>query len=243
MRTEESTSALLRAQELGREIEDRPHYPYSIVAGGVKDAAELKWAAEHDPVVRAHYAGFDFDHARVVRLAMARSVYVSYRIGNKVYWMHHRISLKKGETVITDGTMIARTKCANRVEEVPQQATSEEEPPAAKFEEPMNPPAFAKPPVPFFSALTSRNPLPGVGPSPPLTIFDPIGGGGLFPITPPPLPGLCGGQKKHPVHGKKQHEDVCGSGGGGEVPEPGSWLLMVSGVACLWLVRRRLART
>ena len=31
----------------------RPVYPYSVVAGGVEDAKELKWVAEHDPIVGA----------------------------------------------------------------------------------------------------------------------------------------------------------------------------------------------
>lgn len=55
---------LLTQQETLRQMENRPVYPYSIVPGGVRDAQELKWAADHDPVVRAHYAGFDYDHAR-----------------------------------------------------------------------------------------------------------------------------------------------------------------------------------
>jgi hypothetical protein len=58
----------------------RTVYPYSVVPGGVDDAKELKLAAEHDPVVAAHYAGFDYEHAQVVRLTLARTVFVSYRI-------------------------------------------------------------------------------------------------------------------------------------------------------------------
>jgi hypothetical protein len=57
--------ALPTQQESLRQMENRPVYPYSVVPGGVRDVAELKWAAKHDPVVAAHYAGFDYDHARV----------------------------------------------------------------------------------------------------------------------------------------------------------------------------------
>ena len=237
-------------------MENRPVYPYSVVAGGVKDARELKWAAEHDPVVRAHYAGFDYDHARVVRLVLARTVYVSYRIGNKVYWTRHRVTLKKGETVITDGKMIARTRCANRVEEVPQQATTSSEPPAAKFEEPVQPAtgtAVNNPPPPFESSLLTRSAPPGLGPAPPLTMVDPFGGAPWAPISPPPLPGVCGVGKKptKPVRAEgaaqaKKKGDPCGNGGGGggggEVPEPGTWLLFVSGLAAIyWKTRQRFA--
>jgi len=249
---------LLTQQESLRQMEQRPVYPYSIVPGGVRDASELKWAADHDPVVRAHFAGFDYDHARAVRLVLARTVYVSYRIGNKVYWTRHRVTLKKGETVITDGTITARSRCGNRVEEVPQQATSSSEPPATKFEEPVQPStgtAVAAPPVPFQSALMNRPAMPGLGPAPPLGLYDPFNGGTWVPIAPPPLPSVCGVGKKKPGSsgaapaastGKKGKGDPCGNGGGGggEVPEPGTWVLMISGLAAIyWKSRQRFART
>lgn len=246
---------LLTEQESLRQMEGRPVYPYSVVAGGVRDAKELKWAAEHDPVVAAHYAGFDYRHARIEVLKATLAAYVSYRIGNKVYWMRHPISLKKGETVITDGKITARSRCGNRVEEVPQQATSSSEPPAAKFEEPMHPgtgTAFVAPPTPFQSALLNRPGLPGLGPAPPLSLFDPLGNGSWTPIAPPPLPGLCGVGKKPKGSGgteggtgKKRKGDPCGNGGGGgEVPEPGTWLLVASGLAAIyWKARQRLVRT
>ena len=265
-RTAEASRSLLLAsqQEVLRQMDGRPVYKYSVVAGGVRDVRELKWAAEHDPVVAMHYAGFDYDHARVVKLVLARTAYVSYRIGSKVYWTRHRVSLKKGETVITDGKMTARTRCANRVEEVPQQAASEAEPPAAKFDEPVHPDlgtVMTAPPVPFQSALMNRNPVPGLGPAMPLTSFDPIGSGGFTPLLPAPLPaGVCGiGTKKKPkestggvgtlsVSGsdkKKKKIDPCGNGGGGggEVPEPGTWLLMASGAAGVyWKARHKFSR-
>jgi len=246
---------LLTQQESLRQMESRPVYPYSVVTGGVRDANELKWAAEHDPIVAAHYAGFDYRHARIEVLKATLSAYVSYRIGNKVYWMRHPVRLKKGETVITDGKITARSRCGNRVEEVPQQATSSSEPPAAKFEEPMHPgtgTAFVAPPAPFQSALLNRPALPGLGPAPPLTLYDPLGSGGWTPIAPPPLPGVCGVGKKPKGSsgteggtGKKGKGDPCGNGGGGgEVPEPGTWLLVASGLAAIyWKARQRLVRT
>ena len=245
---------LATQQEALRSIENRPVYPYSIVPGGVKDGHELKWAAEHDPVVASHYAGFDYDHARVVQLVLARTVYVSYRIGNKIYWTRHRVRLRKGESLITDGKITARTRCGNRVEEVPQQATSQSEPPAAKFEEPVQPnlgTALSQPPVPFQSTLLNRPPVPGLGPAPPLGLYDPLGGGSPWvPIAPPPLPGVCGVGKKPTKQGvvavssdgkKKKTIEPCPSGGGGtaEVPEPGTWLLFASGLAFVYWIKRR----
>ena len=243
-------------QDALRDLENRPVYPYSIVPGGVKDASELKWAADHDPVVREHYRGFDFAHAHVVKLVLSQTVYLSYRIGKKVYWTRHRVTLKKGETVLTDGKITARTKCGNRVEEMPQQATSSSEPPAFKFDEPMpvQPgPAVSNPPVAFQSALLNRPSVPGLGPAPPLSLYDPIGNNLWTPMSPPPLPGLCGvgGKKKNTGTGtgtgtgkKKKGGNPCGNGGGGgEVPEPGTWVMMISGLAAMaWMMRGRLAR-
>ena len=244
---------LLTQQESLRQIENRPIYAYSVVPGGVKDAPELKWVAQHDPVVASHYAGFDYDRARVVRLAVARNVYVSYRLGNRVYWTRRRVSLKKGETVITDGKITARSRCGNRVEEAPQQATSASEPPVAKFDEPMLPaigPGLLNPPLPFQSALLNPPGLPGAGPALPLNLYDPFGNGTWVPVLPPPLPVGCVAEKNETVavHNANQGKgNPCvtttgaGGGGGTEVPEPGTWLLVASGgaITC-WKARQRL---
>jgi hypothetical protein len=240
---EANRALLLTQQESLRQIENRPAYPYSVVSGGVRDVQELKWAAEHDPVVASHYAGFDYDHARVVRLVLARTAYISYRIGNKVYWTRHRVSLKKGETLITDGKITARSRCGNRVEEVPQQATSSLEPPAIKFEEPLLPSmgtAVTTLPIPFESAL-NRPGLPGLGPELPLSLVDPFENGVWVPINPPPIPtSVCGvGNKPTKVvaGGKKGKKNPCGVIGG-EVPEPGTWLLIASGLAAMYCKTR-----
>ena len=245
-------AVMASAESFHPKTEARQIYPYSVVPGGVEDARELKWVAEHDPIVAAHYAGFDYDHARVVRLVLARTAYVSYRIGNHVYWTRRRITLHKGEKVITDGKITARARCANRVEEVPQQATSSSEPPAAKFEAPVRPAdgtAVENPPVPFMSALLNRPGVPGFEPNLPLTLFSPFSRGSWFPLAPPPLPhgALCApGKKGKDVeaassNGKKK-PGACGNSGEA-VPEPGTWLLVASGLAGMyWQARRKLAR-
>jgi hypothetical protein len=238
----------------------RPVYPYSVVAGGVEDVNELKWVAEHDPIVGAHYAGFNYARAQVVRLTLARTVYVSYRIGNHIYWTRRRVKLHKGEKLITDGTMTARTRCGNRVEETPQQQEAAAKEPAPElFDQPIGTgdgSAMQSPPAAFQSALLNRPQIPGLEPSAPLTAYSPFGGGSFLPISVPPLPeGLCGpaGKKKGSTgveggsgtNGKKKKVGPCGAGGGlpGTVPEPGTWLLFASGiVAIVWQARRKLSR-
>lgn len=243
----------LTQQESLRQMENRPVYPYSVVPGGVRDARELKWATEHDPVVAGHYAGFDYGRAHVVKVVLAREVYVSYRIGRKLYWTRHPIRLKKGETLLTDGSMTARTRCGNRVEETPQQATSNFEPPAAKFDEPMLPAmgtSTAAIPAPLQTAL---NRPADFGP---LSLYDPLEGGNWVPIAPPPLPvaSVCGIGPTKPKSGQTDVFPTETAGGknkkkgnpcetGGEVPEPATWLLMISGLALVyWKARHRFAR-
>jgi len=231
---------------------NRPVYPYSLVPGGVEDAKELKWVAEHDPIVAAHYAGFDYDHARVVRLTLAQTVFMSYRIGNRVYWTRHRLTLHKGEKVITDGRITARARCGNRVEQVPQQAAAAVEPPEVKFDQPIKFPggtAMQAPPVPFESAFNHPTAIGATGP---LSLYDTFTGGGLIPISPPPLPaGLCGPTKKGKEesgccvggegNGKKK-KNGCG-GPTGVVPEPSTWVMLATGlVGIYWMTRRRLVR-
>ena len=244
---------LLTEQESLRQMENRPVYPYSVVPGGVKDARELKWAADHDPVVRAHYAGFDYDHARVVRLVLARTAYVSYRIGNKVYWTRHRVTLKKGETVITDGKITARSRCANRVEEVPQQATSSSEPPPAKFEEPVQPAtgtAVATPPVPFESALLNRPGSAGIGTGSAVEygmIRSETAHGFRFLRRRCPAFAVWernqnGTSGRSGTGQEEEGRSLRRSVWGGEVPEPGTWLLVGSGLAAIyWKTRQRFA--
>jgi hypothetical protein len=249
-----------RASELSQVLSHaeppRPVYPYSVVPGGIEDAKELKWVAEHDPIVAAHYAGFDYNRARVVRLTLAQTVYLSYRIGNHIYWTRRRVTLHKGETLITDGRMTARTRCANRVEQAPQeQAASPVEPPVQKFDEPLRAgegTAIQAPPVAFESALLNR-PETGLGAAGPMGLYDPFVGGGWVAFSSPPLPlSVCSPVKKKGSgeieieaggKGKTSTSGACGSGSAGVVPEPGTWLMLASGlVAIYWLARGKPSR-
>ena len=256
-RTEQSRNrAATLNQILSHAVEARPVYPYSVVPGGVEDAKELKWVAEHDPVVAAHYAGFDYARAREVRLTLARTVYVSYRIGNHIYWTSHRVTLRKGEKLITDGKMTARARCANRVEEKPQQqAVSPVEPTEHELNQPVGSgqgTAVQAPPVPFQSALLNRPLAPELGVVGPLALYDPFSPGNFVPFSVPSLAeGVCApvtkkngkGGTEIEVGGKKKTLVPCGGGSSGVVPEPGAWLLFVSGLAAItWCFRRKVSQ-
>lgn len=95
-------------------------YPYSIIPGGVLDVAELKQVLRNDRVVAAHYADFNVDKARAIKVTKARAVYVSYRKGDQVYWTAKKLMLVPGETLFTDGEHEMRGRCANRISDVPR---------------------------------------------------------------------------------------------------------------------------
>ena len=104
----------------------RAVYPYSIIAGGARSVDELKHAIAADPVVAAHYAGFDLENAHAVRLEQPRLAHVSYRIGSAVYWTRKPLLIRAGETVLTDGVRTARTRCGNQLAETPGEVSPAE---------------------------------------------------------------------------------------------------------------------
>ncbi len=230
------------------------HYPifnYSVVRGGVHSVEELRQAIAHDRAVAQHYARFQYEHARLVRLQKPALVYLSYRMNDKIYWTRTRHRLNVGEELITDGSISARTKCANQISVRKQLAVSPEEPPAAALEQveppPLLPPAESKYPVLYKQALLTSEPAraPWVGP----TL------GPLFPMVGPPLPSGLGGHKpvcetewqekqeaklgidddeSKEVHCPPHHHKPPAA-----VPEPGTWLLLASGVLVIYAAYRK----
>jgi hypothetical protein len=106
----------------------RQVYPYSVVPGGVASRAELASVVKSDKVVATHYATFNMEAARIVRVAKPRAVYVSYRKGDKIYWTANKVILPAGETLLSDGVNEARTRCANRISDVFQLPVAGDEP-------------------------------------------------------------------------------------------------------------------
>ena len=168
----------------------RTLFPYSVIPGGVANAQELRNALDHDPIAAAHYAGFDVSQTHVVRLASDQQVYVSYRLNNHIYWTRKTLKLLKGETVITDGKNVARTRCGNRLSETAQSPVAEKQPLDMTLDpSPLPDLAEARPialPMALPFPVASSEP-PGAGGIVPASIF-PLGGGGSNshnPITPP----------------------------------------------------------
>jgi PEP-CTERM motif len=228
-----------------------PHriFPYSVIPGGVRSKAELVNALLNDPVAAAHYAGFDVSNAHVVDLDRGRSVYLSYRKGDHIYWMSRKLWLPAGEVVLTDGVHEARTRCGNRISDVPQFPVARVEPSRAALDTPL------APEIAGTDALTL--PFSTVQPTPPFGEFggtDPVGGQTFFPPFVPIVggPGTPGGGTPGgdtPGGGTPGGGTPSGPTPGGppgappvSTPEPASLLLLSTGLLGVWVSRRKARR-
>lgn len=186
---EAQESNATQARESGR-----PVYAYSVIPGGVANRAELTQALAHDAVAASHYSGFHAEAARPIRLERARQVYVSYRLGNRIYWTSKKVTLRPGELVLSDGMNLVRGRCGNRISEMPVKPTAPTEPaepalnapvlrrdPVETSDLPAPPPIWTENPTPFLLALApiSGSPAPGSAPFVPPFPFVPCCGGGL----------------------------------------------------------------
>jgi hypothetical protein len=219
----------------------RPLYPYSVIPGGVENASELRRAVAADPVVARHYADFDLGKTTPVRLSSAREAYVSYRIGNHIYWTNHKLKLAVGETLLTDGTREARTRCGNRVSYVPQMPVSPVEPLEGIFDSALPLVAMAIPEfdIPFDSSVTGLT-APASDSSSPSAPFgggfsafnSPIARGGVGSSGTPSTPPATGG-------GSTPFDPGGTDGDPGmppvATPEPSAAALLAAGLGLLFL--------
>jgi hypothetical protein len=112
----------------------RPVYRYSVIPGGAYTPRELEDAMNRDPVVAEAYrsvaaAGV---HAEVV--AADTQAYMSYRVGDGIYWTKHPIRLRRGETILTDGATELRGRCGNGISFDPMLPTADSEPTPMELE-------------------------------------------------------------------------------------------------------------
>jgi hypothetical protein len=206
-------------------LAERKAYPYSVVRGGVRSREELIDQIERDPVVAAHYSGFSASEAQIVRVRDEKMVYVSYRVDNNVFWTSRKIRLPQGEALISDGQNLARTRCGNRVSVKPQEPISAEEPVPEVFNTPVLPVdtslivADTITAEPMYLTEELATPLSELATPPDLlTLEDRFFYEEFLPYSPvTPFPYYFI-EPEFP----------------GEVPEPGSLLLLASGLTAAW---------
>lgn len=191
---------------------------YFVIPEGIHSKQQLAKELATDPVVARHYADFDLQKFRFVRLRRGREAYVSYRLGNHIYWTSKKIPLYAGETLVTDGTNLARARCGNRISDVPRQPTSPRQPPLLSLSLPILHP---NPVLPALPPLTGVN----VQPLPSGIVPGSSGDGSLFPVIFLPPGGGTGGGP-----GSSQQPDPPVA-----VPEPPTIVLFLTGLAVLAL--------
>jgi hypothetical protein len=229
----------------GAELENdgRVYYPYSVIPGGARNEVELRRAVAHDGVVANHYADFDVEKTRVMRLTEARALFVSYRVGNRIFWTKNRMTLPEGETVLTDGAHMARTRCGNRLSEVPGEPVLMAEPSPEAMELPaargplavLVPPAEIPPVPPPTTGIVAPETPPGAIFIPPIVPIYPTSGGPFpsgVPPTPPP-PGSGGPPPPPPPPSPPPPPPPVAA------PEPSSILMLTASLAGLWIFRRK----
>lgn len=214
----------------GAAIETRRVFPYSVIPGGAHDVQELKAALTNDPVAASHYAGFDVARTHIVQLKHDELMYVSYRMGDRIYWTSKRLLLPAGETVLTDGENAARTRCGNRLSEVPKLPVALKEPERAMLERPA-PLVLPAPPEAMPEEAINR-PL-GL---PDIAGADPVGGR----IYIPPFIPIWGDSGTPALYPPSNHPTPPPPPPPPPVPtpEPASLLLLSAGLLGVWAVRR-----
>jgi hypothetical protein len=208
-------------------------FPYSVIPGGVRSSRELSEAVRHEPVVAAHYAQFSVAGARVIRLPHDKLAYVSYRLGNRIYWTKTKVTLHQDETLLSDGQHLARTRCGNRISDVAMTPVSPQEPPQKLLSTPSVPahvnvdPAFVtdspiwpeNASAPVLMAMHDMPPTSNLGPGPG---FPP-----LFPVF------CCGGKSSPSTPSYPLPQPAYPPALFVTTPEPGTFLLLL---ACLVLL-------
>ena len=131
-------------------------------------ADDVESAVGRDAIVAAHYSTINSRELRVETLPKDLAVYMSYRIGDEVFWTKRKVRLRQGETILTDGAHHIRTRCGNCIAFSPMGPTSDDEPGEMEFD------ALTD----EIDVVQSRNPLGSE------LLFGPVGG--------IPLPWLLG---------------------------------------------------
>jgi hypothetical protein len=152
------------AEEPGDTGHGRPQFRHSVVMGGVYDRADVAQAVRTDAVVDAHYRDIDVQNLEPDVVSAPRQAYVSYRIGHRVYWTRKPVTIRAGETVLSDGVSAIRARCGNRISDAPMEPTSAVEPAEGELDEPLEPAPITRTQNPVALAMPRVVPFfPGVG--------------------------------------------------------------------------------
>jgi hypothetical protein len=164
-------------------------------------------------------------------------MYVSYRLNNRIYWTRKTLRLLKGETVITDGKNVARTRCGNRLSETAQSPVAEKQPLDMTLDpSPLPDLAEARPIVlpmslPFPVASSELAPGGGGIGTPPIFPLDGGGSSPRGPITPPNTPPTTPITPTTPIPPTTPTTPITPTTPPVATPEPDSFVLTAAGIS------------
>ncbi len=92
----------------------------------VHSIADFKTTVSNDPVLKVHFADFNWENAQMGKLEKATWAYVYYRKENTIFHKKTPILLPAGDGYITDGITQIRTQCCNSYAAAPEPDKSED---------------------------------------------------------------------------------------------------------------------
>ena len=79
----------------------------------IRSIDDFRKIVSNDPVLKAHFANFNWDNARIGKLEKSTRAYVDYRKNDTIFRKRTAIALPAGDEYITDGNIMVRTNCCN----------------------------------------------------------------------------------------------------------------------------------
>jgi hypothetical protein len=165
-------------------------------------------------------------------------LYTSYRVGASVYWTKHTVRVRAGETVLSDGVHMIRGRCGNRLSSVPNKPTRLIDPPSILEDTPTVVTEDKPPDVPFANPGSDLVDIPVDLPGQPGT------------PTSHPVPTVPGAPRPQFV---TTRQTITGPAAAllpphstaavVEAPEPGTWAMMLGGLAIIGFAARRRSKT
>lgn len=201
----------------------------------VQSVDDFRAVVSKDPVLNAHFAGFNWETARIGKQENAVWTYVSYRKDEIIRRTSNAVRLPKGDEYVTDGSRVVRTFCCNDyVEAPPPRQVSMAAPPTERVDAPSRRAAKSGSPIQNLSPLPSVVDPPKVSASPtveesPSVIAESFANQ-PNPVPLPPYPSGLPYRNYSTSKGKHPYAPPTA------VPEPGTFLLMGAGVAAFSLV-------
>lgn len=218
----------------------RTVYPFSVIPGGVEDSRELSENIQRDSVARRHYQGIEPTRLQTVRLHAPVLAYVSFRQGNSVRWTSKKVTVPKGELVLTDGKNLIRARCGNRMSVQGPKPADEIELAVGGAPRLEIPAPLAEAPVSAPPEFVFETPVPALGPSS-VAAVPPTPGSMLPEVTSTPLMRLSSNGPSGNVP-SNYYSDTPSKPPEEKVPEPATLALLFSGAAATFLAGRRSRR-